>query len=242
MRSEQSPTSGTGLLFASPKAAFLQGAKTISPMIAGAGPFGMILGVVTADMGLSATEGIGMSILMFAGTAQLVALQLYAAGAALWVIVLSATIINLRHVIYSASISKHFRPVSIWWKVIISYALVDQTYAFAIAQFEKHPDSSYKEWFFLGMALFIFTIWHLAMVIGYYAGALIPESWSLGFVVPLIFVALLALAVEGWPFIGAALVAATVSIAGLGLPHNLGLIIAILSGIAFGTIAEGRKG
>ena len=228
-------------MFPTPRDAFRQGAKTISPMIAGAGPFGMILGVVTAEMGLSVVEGVGMSLLMFAGTAQLVALQLFSAGAALWVIILSATIINLRHIIYSASIATHFRPVSVWWKAVISYALVDQTYAFAIAQFEEHPDTPYKEWFFLGMSVFIFVVWHLAMVIGYYAGTLIPESWSLGFVVPLIFVALLALAVEGWAFIGAAVVAATVAVTGTGLPHNLGLIVAMLAGIAFGSLVEGRQ-
>ncbi|MEM7345679.1 MAG: AzlC family ABC transporter permease [Chloroflexota bacterium] len=225
-------------MFNSPRAAFLGGVQTIIPLLLAVLPFGLVVGVISAEIGLSAAEAIGMTVFVFAGVAQLVAFQLIEENAALWVIVLSAAVVNLRHVIYSASLSPYFKSLSMGWKLILSYLLVDQTYALAMAHYDEYPDEPYKEWYYLGLGSLISVSWIGAMIVGFFVGAVIPSSWSLNFVVPVMFLGLLVRAIKGFPYLAAARVAATVALLGVDFPHNLGLITAILSGIITGALLE----
>ena len=225
-------------MFESPRAAFIAGTQTMMPLLLAIFPFGLVIGVISADVGLSAAQGIGMSVIVFAGVSQLVALELLNTDAVLWVIVLSAAMVNLRHIIYSASLAAHFKPLSIRWKLLLSYLLVDQTYALSIAHYDKYPDESYKPWYYFGLGGLAWVVWIGAVIIGFFVGTVIPSSWSLNFVVPIMFLGLTVNAIKGWPYLAAAVVGATVAVMGLNLPHNLGLVTAIVSGIITGALLE----
>ena len=153
-------------------------------------------------------------------------------------IVLSAAVVNLRLVIYSASVAPHFKRLSTGWKLILSYLLVDQTYAFSIAHYDEHPNEQHKHWFYFGIGALIWVMWMAAVVIGYSVGAVIPESWSLNFIVPVMFLGLLVPAIKGYPYLAAALVSATIAVVGVNIPHNLGLFAAIMIGLATGALLE----
>lgn len=232
---------GSHLNNITPTSAFRQGAQDIFPILFGALPFGIVVGVVSAEVDLTSVQTFVESAAIFAGAAQLVMLDLLDKDAALWVIVLSASILNLRHVIYSASLASYYKELSPLWKAVLSFVMVDQVYALSYARHSQYPTAPNKQWYHLGLALPIGIVWLVATLIGYFVGAIIPESWSLTFVIPLMFLALLVPAVKGRSYLIAAVVSAVVIMLTNHLPHNLGLLIATFAGIATGFILGERE-
>lgn len=224
---------------ASPTAAFVSGAKAIAPVLLALIPFGLAFGATAVDSGLSAAEALGMSVFVAAGAAQLAALPLLSAGASVAVVVLTVLVINLRLMLYSASLAPHFKRLPLRWKGLLSYHLTDQAYAATITRFDagetEGPD---KRWYFLGVGLSIWTTWQAATVLGVFLGARASEGWSLDFVLPLIFIALAVPAIKDRTTGAAALAAGAAAAFVTALPLNLGLIAAALVGVVGGLMAE----
>jgi 4-azaleucine resistance transporter AzlC len=220
-------------------AAFVSGAKAIAPVLLALIPFGVTFGAAAMDSGLSALEAICMSVFVAAGAAQLAAVQLLSGGASVAVIVLTVLVINLRLMLYSASLAPHFRRLPAGWKGFLSYHLTDQAYAATITRFDEgqteEPD---KRWYFLGVALSIWTTWQAATVLGVILGSWASEGWSLDFVLPLIFIALAVPAIKDRMIGAAALSAGAAAVSAAALPLNLGLITATLVGVLVGLVAE----
>jgi len=217
---------------------FFSGAKAISPILLGVLPFATISGIVAIDAGLTPAEAIGMAVILFAGAAQLAATQLIGNGAAPPVIVFTALIINLRFVMYSASMAPYLKKVTAWKRALLSYVLTDQAYALSIAKFTQNPDAPHKPWFYAGATAALWVTWQLGSLAGIFLGAQVPAQWSLDFAVPLTFLALLVPVVNSRPAIVAAAVAGITVMFAFNLPFNLGLITASLVGIAAGWLAE----
>src|SRR5690606_20428358 len=97
------------------------------------------------------------------------------------VIVFTIAIVNLRHALYSASVSPYTRKLSHFWKWILAYLLTDEAYAVTITHYQQEGDDSEKHWFFLGSGLALWTTWQLSTAVGIFLGAQIPASWSLDF-------------------------------------------------------------
>ena len=153
-------------------AAFVSGVKAIAPVLLALIPFAVAFGTTAAGSGLSALEALGMSVFVFAGTAQLAAIPLLSAGASVAIVVLTVLIINLRLTLYSASLAPHFRGLPPGWKGLLSYLLTDQAYAATITRFDdgetEEPD---KRWYFLGVAVAIWVTWQAAAMLGVFLGA-----------------------------------------------------------------------
>ena len=94
-----------------------------------------------------------MSSIIFAGSAQFIAVQLVGAGTAGVVIVLVVFVVNLRHALYSASLAPYLKPLRPVWKWSLAYLLTDEAYAVAILHYRQDSDPSEKHWFFLGAGL-----------------------------------------------------------------------------------------
>ena len=88
---------------------FFQAARDMLPLLVGAMPFGIIYGTLAASAGLSALQAIGMSLLVFAGSAQFIALSLLSGGAGMAVVLLTTLVVNLRHALYSATLQPFVR-------------------------------------------------------------------------------------------------------------------------------------
>jgi predicted branched-subunit amino acid permease len=161
----------------SPASALVSGARAILPVLLALLPFGVAFGASATESGLSALEALGMSVFIAAGAAQLAALPLLSAGASVAVVVLTVLVINLRLMLYSASLAPHFRRLPLGWKGLISYHLTDQAYAATITRFDareaREPD---KRWYFLGVALSIWTTWQAATMTGVFLGAWASEG------------------------------------------------------------------
>jgi len=146
-------------------------------------------------------------------------------------------IINLRHILYSASISPFTKNLSSPWKFILSYLLTDEAYAVTISHFNKSSNSE-KHWYFLGAGIALWGSWQLSTWFGLILGTQIPANWSLDFTLALTFIALLVPMIKDRPGLFAALTAGIISLLTVNLPYKLDLIIATIAGIIAGVWSE----
>ncbi len=118
-----------GHQYTTPRSAYLGGAKAVWPFLFGTVPFGLVTGIATKAAGLSAPEAVAMTAMVFAGTAQIAAMPLLVAGAPGLVVVLTAFIINLRFMIYSATAAPYFRHLPLRWRFALGYFMTDTGFA-----------------------------------------------------------------------------------------------------------------
>lgn len=224
-----------------PSKNFWAGIRAELPLLIGVFPFGMIYGALAINAGLSSAAAQLMSSIVFAGSSQFIAAQLFHDTAPGFVIVLTIAVVNLRHALYSASLAPYVSSLPMRWKVILSYLLTDEAYVPTILRYEKEQGTQYGHWFFLGAGLALWSTWQASTAIGIFLGSAIPESWSLDFALPLTFIAMVVPVLRNRPMIAAALSAGVTALLVYSIPYKLGLIIAALVGIAVGTVLEGQK-
>ncbi|GAB4505811.1 MAG: AzlC family ABC transporter permease [Anaerolineales bacterium] len=220
---------------------FWTGVRAEIPLLIGVAPFGMMYGVLALEAGLEPAPAQMMSSIVFAGSAQFIAAQLVRDTVPGWIIVLTITVVNLRHLLYSASIAPYVRSLPMRWKVWLSYLLTDEAYATTILHYEQEGTPADGHWFFLGAGLALWTTWQFSTAIGILLGATLPESWPLDFALPLTFIAIVVPALKDRPATVAACAAGLAAMLAFTLPYKLGLMAAGLLGIAVGTFLEGRK-
>lgn len=214
------------------------GARDVAPTLLAVFPFGLVVGAAAVDVGLSVVEALGMSVVVLAGASQLAAIALIGAGAPAVVVVFTALVINLRHLMYSASLAPHYREEPARWRAPIAYVLVDQVYVMAALKFDVDAAAD-RRWYVVGLGAPIWLTWVAGTATGALAGTALPAWLPLDFAVPMVFLALLAPAVTDRPRAVAALVGGTVAVAGSGLPLNLGLPAGAVGGVLAGVLAEG---
>ena len=220
---------------------FWAGMRSEVPLLIGVIPFGLIYGALALGAGLSPAASQMMSSMVFAGSAQFITAQLVHESTPGFVIVLTIAVVNLRHMLYSASLAPYIAALPTRWKVFLSYLLTDEAYAPTILHYEKEGLTPHAHWFWLGAGITLWVFWQLSTAVGIFLGAAIPESWSLDFALPLTFIAMIVPVLRDRPAIAAALSAGAVALVAYSLPYKLGLILAALVGILVGTILEGRR-
>jgi 4-azaleucine resistance transporter AzlC len=211
--------------------------RSALPLLLGLVPFGLVTGVAGIKAGLSAFEITAMSGLVYAGAAQLVALQLMTAGTATFFVILAVAVVNLRYVMYSSAIASHLKPLSQPMRVLAACGLVDQNFVLTINH-HKELGEKLTPWFFLGASVPFWFNWVLFTFLGATLGARVPESWSLEFAVPLCFLVLLVPNIKSRPTLVAALVGGITATALSFLPYRSGLFIGAVAGIAAGAGLE----
>ena len=220
---------------------FWAGVRAEFPLLVGVFPFGMIYGALALNAGLSKPTAQMMSSIVFAGSSQFVTTQLVHDAAPGFVIVLTIAVVNLRHMLYSASLAPYLASLSTPWKTLLSYLLTDEAYAPSVVKYEKEGVTTFGHWFLLGAGFSLWFIWQVSTALGIFLGTAIPESWSLDFALPLTFIAMVVPVLKNRPAIAAAFSAGVVALVAYALPFKLGLILAALVGIVVGTFLEGQK-
>lgn len=227
-------------------AEFWGGVRAQLPILLGTSPFGLIYGILAAEAGLPFEIAVAMSLIVFAGSAQFIAAELFAAGTPGVIIVLTTFVVNLRHMLYSASLAPYLQHLSRGWKYLLSFLLTDEAYAVSITRYEgvapAAARATFKHWYVLGAGLTLWVSWQISTLVGVLVGAQVPDSWSLDFALPLTFIALVIPVLRDRPAVIAALVAGTVAVLAYHLPYNLGLMLAVLAGIGAGVLSERRAG
>ncbi|CTQ31605.1 AzlC family ABC transporter permease [Jannaschia rubra] len=205
-------------------------------------PFGALFGVLGVEAGLPLAQVMGFSVLVIAGASQFTAVQLMTDGVPAAIVVLSALAVNLRMVMYSASIVPHLGSAPLWQRALVSYMLVDQTYALAVQTYEGRPAWTVadKIAYFAGVSLPVFPSWVGATWMGAVLGARVPAGWQLDFALPLAFLALVGPMLKTRAHVIAALVSAVAALAFAWVPWNLGLIVAAVLAMLAGAEVERR--
>ena len=235
---------------------FLAGCRDEAPLQLGVVPFGMLYAIAALAVGMPAWLVQISSALVFAGSAQLAIAQMLSVAAAALPIGLTAGLLNLRHVLYSASVAGYVRHLPRRWRLLLAYLLTDEAYAVAILRYQRQaaaprtaptdpsPDKSMpdlRHWYFLGCGFTLWACWQLSTAAGLVFGARIPSEWDIDFAVPLTFLALLTLLLRERASQAAAIAAGLGVLAFAALPHKLGLVAAIVVGLMVG-VAVGRRG
>ena len=216
--------------------AFRAGSATIAPVLLGVLPFGLATGVVTAEAGYGVLETVGHSVLIFAGASQIAAVSLLGDGAPVAVVVLTVLVINLRMLMYAASLAPHMADVPLRRRMLGAYLLTDQAYAVSIVEFRQPRSAGDRWWFYLGAAVTLWAPWQVSTVAGVLVGSSLPDGIPLAFAVPLMFLALLVPAVTDRATLAAAVTSAALATLGARLPSNLGMLLGAVAGITVGTV------
>ncbi|MEI8131594.1 MAG: AzlC family ABC transporter permease [Leptolinea sp.] len=217
-----------------PRSQFTAGILDLLPILLGVIPFGLIYGIAAVNAGISPLQAMLMSSIVFSGSAQFAATQLISHGALASVVILTILVVNLRHVMYSATIAPHLKKYSTRWKTFLAYLLTDEAFAMTITRFTEKPDMPHKNWYLFGAGFILWFTWQIATAIGIFAGGQVPSNWSLDFTIALTFLALSVPSIRDRSTAVAAITGGVAAILLRGMPYQLGLVTAAILGIAAG--------
>ena len=215
------------------RAAFFEGSQRMSRAGFAIFTWALVTGVAMAESGIGVAESVGISLLVYAGSAQLAALPLILGNFPIWAIWLTAVVVNLRFVISSAGLQPHFKEKSLWQRFVIGYLNGDLTFAFFISRYPVVIQDKSRLPFYLGMALTNWVIWQTGSMLGIFLSGFVPEAWGLGFAGTLALIG-----IESRSARYAAATAAMVAVLAISLPYKLNLILAILSAVVVGITTD----
>ena len=216
------------------KLSIRMGLKAILPLCIGAFPFSFIVGAISINAGMSVTESTLWSFTVFAGSAQMVALGLIQSSASVLVIMLTTFVINLRHLLYSASMSEYMKEYSLPMRALMAFGLTDEVYASTIDEMKLNKKDRHE--FYLAAMIGFWVNWVIANFLGAIIGSSFPEiaNYGLDFAMVAAFIAIVIPQVKSRECIVAAVVATVTGILLSGLPYSLGLVVAAIVGVYAG--------
>ncbi len=198
------------------------------PIILGYVPVGFAYGVLAQKSGLSGINTILMSVLVFAGSAQLIAVGLFAAGAAPLAIVATTFVVNLRHLLMSAALAPYLRAWSKTRLALFAYQMTDETFALHAGRFAKGETGAGETF---GINVIAQSAWVGGTVLGLAASTLITDIRPIGldYALPAMFIALLLGQLKSRQHLAVAVIAGLLStalmLAGLDQSHVLAATI-----------------
>jgi predicted branched-subunit amino acid permease len=224
------------------RTAFVAGLRAFSPALIATGAWALVTGVATVRMGLNLGPALAMSAFVYAGSAQLAALPLIAAGAPVWVILLTASIVNLRFVIFSAGLYPYFKHLNLARRLVLGYLTSDFGYLLVSHRWggraHEAADRTEQIWFFLGLSIASWLAWQSMSALGILIADRVPASWGMEFVGVLALITLVVPTLTDAPAIVGVLVASVVAVLAHGLPLKLSVLAAVLTGVAAAIITE----
>ncbi|MCB1928803.1 MAG: AzlC family ABC transporter permease [Rhodocyclaceae bacterium] len=215
-----------------------EGFRAFLPLSVGLVPWALVTGVAMRSTGLSVLEALGMNLIVFAGTAQLGTLPLIGAGAPLWLIAVTALVLNLRFVIFSAALAPAFERVPVLQRLLSGYLLVDGVFAIGAERMLASTDRDWRMGFFLAPSIYAWVLWQVFVMCGVLGADALPRDWSLEFMATIALITLLVPIARARPMMLAALVGGVATVVLREMPLRLGMIVGIVLGIAAGFVAE----
>jgi len=215
---------------------FWLGVRDLLPLVSGVLPFGLITGATGVSMGMTPEMVMGMTVLFFAGSAQLAAYALIQDNAPFFIILLTAVVVNLRFAIYSATFAPLLGPLKKRYRMPLAYLLSDQAYGLGnMPEIQQRSDIE-RLWYYTGTAIALWVSWVLSALLGIALGASIPASWSLEFTIPLAFLTMLVTTITSRTLLIVAVVSGTCAVLFQLLPYNSGFIVAVAGGVCVGAL------
>lgn len=229
---------------------FAAGARDTLPMLVGAAPFGMIFGTLAGAGPIAPWQGQLMSLSIFAGSSQFIGVGLIAGHAGVLVIWFTTFIVNLRHMLYAAALLPRVARLPAHWRWTLGFLMTDETFAVMNGYYRTHPDAPLGHWYFLGSGIAMYANWQFWTLVGLLFGTAFPQLQSLGLDYAMVatFIAIIVPQLNRMPHFGAAMAAGISAWLLRGLPYKLGLMTAVVIGVAAGMAllhraanAQGRR-
>jgi predicted branched-subunit amino acid permease len=222
-----------------------EGVRAVSPTLIATGAWGLVTGVAMVKSGLAESMALLMTLALYAGSAQLTSLPLIASGAPLWLIFAAGFIVNLRFLIFGAALHPFFRHLSWPRRLALGYFTSDMGFVLFIPRYGDARVRGTREqiWFFVGVVAPGWFVWQATSIAGIYLGTLVPVAWSLDFAAVLALLAIVVPLATTRPMLAAIAAAAATAWVGQLFPLRLGLVAAVVAGVAAGMRAErhGRR-
>jgi predicted branched-subunit amino acid permease len=224
------------------RAAFFLGMRTAAPSLIAAGTWGLVTGVTMVKSGLTTIQALGMSLLVFAGSAQLAALPLIAAGAPIWVVLVTALVINLRFLIFSAGLYPYLRHLRLPRRLAVGYITADMGFAVAMSRWvnlaPEQRGTPKEIAFLLGVTISTWITWQSTSIIGVLLALQIPQTWGLDFAAIIALISLTVPLISSKPAALGALAAAVTAVLAAAAPLKLGIVAAVLVGMTVAMAAD----
>ena len=222
---------------------FLLGMKDCAPLILAAIPFGVIYGALGQSTELSFWAVLAMSIFVFAGSAQFIAVGLIASSTSWPIIVLTTFFVNFRHLLYSANLLPHVKDYGQKVRAPMAFLLTDESFAVASNYLKLHGDKPNFNWYYFGAALFMYLNWQLCTLVGLYIGQSIPDmaNWGLDMAVVVAFIGIVVPCLHNRATLACALVAGGLSLITYDWPHKTGLLFSAVSAILVAMYLEKKS-
>jgi len=214
------------------------GIKSALPIVLGYIPVGFALGVMAADAGLSPLQIALMSLLVYTGSAQFIAVNMLSSGVTAVPIIVTTFLVNLRHFLFSATLAPYFCKVKQSLIPFISFFITDETFAVSITDAEQGPLS---HTYYFGLYITAYLSWVFSTTIGATLGHLIPDTKALGFdfALPGMFIALLCIQFKNSRFVLIALISGCLSIIFANtIPGNWNIILATIISAMIGVFTS----
>jgi predicted branched-subunit amino acid permease len=218
--------------------AFWRGLRDIIAPSLGISAWALVTGVAMIKSGLSVPLAALMSLTVYAGSAQLAALPLIAAGAPLWVVWATAACMNLRFVIFSAHWRKYFGHLPRTQRLLLTFFAADLNYVLFVRRFPEPKPAPEQIPYYLGGITWGWLCWQIPSFVGIALADRVPEEWGLGFAGVLALLGLAYSTLSGRKSWIAAAAAAVVAIAAFALPLRLNIVVAIAVGVAIGLLLD----
>jgi predicted branched-subunit amino acid permease len=222
------------------RAAFIDGVRDIAGLVPGVAVFGLSFGALIRARGIDPIAGATSSLIVGAGAGQTAAIEVLAVGGAAAIAVLSALIVNARFALYSAALAPMFGRFKPAWRWGLAYLVSDQTVGLYSRGQERWPTPALQQYYMLGTTLPMRVSWVGGTVAGILLGPIVPGAWQVGFIVPLMFIALAIPGIRGLPELVAAVTGLVAVVALKDLPLGLNIVAAALLGMTAGLLVHRR--
>jgi predicted branched-subunit amino acid permease len=217
---------------------FRRGVRDMLGPSLGISAWALVTGVAMVKGGLSAPIAAAMTVFVYAGSAQLAALPLIAAGAPLWVLWATAFCVNLRFVIFSAQWRKYFGDLPRWQRLLLGYLAVDLSYVLFMRRFPE-PKPKPEQWpYFWGGVSWNWVSWQVPALVGIVLADRVPTEWGLEFAGVLALLGVAYSLLSGRKSWVAGVAAAVAAVAAFGFPLKLNIVVAITAGVAAGMLLD----
>ncbi|PID44400.1 MAG: branched-chain amino acid ABC transporter permease [Proteobacteria bacterium] len=218
---------------------FFRGGRDSLPLILAAVPFGIVYGAMAQSLGLTKWEAMSMSVFVFAGSSQFIAVTLLASAAALPVIAMTVFIVNLRHLLYAASLMPTAEKIPALLRVPMAFWLTDETYAVVSNRLRgKFDDGKGLYAYYIGSAVFMYVNWQLCTWIGITVGEKVPDmtNWGLDVAMVVAFIGIVVPALQRAAHWACAATSAVCIMLTYDWPHQTGLLFSSLMAILVGIV------
>jgi len=224
------------------KTDFWAAVRDCIPIAAGVMPFGITCGIMGIAAGMLPLEVILMSVLVFAGASQFIAVTMIGSGVSGWgIIVFSTLLVNLRHLLMGLSLAPYILKLPVPFQSILAFIMTDESYALTASRIQRNNYSGHYQ---LGASLPVYIVWIISTAVGAFLGSRIadPLSWGLDFAMPATFLVLLMPLLINRTSLIVCLTSAVIAvISAIYLPGKWYIIISCLTAVLVGGFLEGGK-